>query len=184
MNRRITIFFALTALAWPRLVLDVAAAQPPDAGKSVKQLQEDFRKLKFGMLIHYNMATYKNTEWVAGYHSPADFDPGGKMLPILFQIILGAVPWIGEVDASTTVEAEIIGCIQTTTGVVAGQRCHRSVVFKSQDCPCAIIFAIAANHQSTLCIKVHAIGASAGLPPDFGLPAGWMVDKDTVFRAV
>ena len=28
------------------------------------------------MFIHYNMATYKNVEWVAGYPSPADFNPG------------------------------------------------------------------------------------------------------------
>ena len=43
---------------------------------SVKELQEDFRKLKFGMFMHYNMATYKGVQWVAGYHSPADFNPG------------------------------------------------------------------------------------------------------------
>lgn len=43
--------------------------------KSVKELQENFRKLKFGMFIHYNMATYKGVQWVAGYHSPADFNP-------------------------------------------------------------------------------------------------------------
>ncbi len=86
MNRRITILFALTALAWAGLVFNAAAAEPPDedgkepdAGKSVKELQEDFRKLKFGMFIHYNMATYKGVEWVAGYHSPADFNPGGKI---------------------------------------------------------------------------------------------------------
>jgi len=57
-----------------------AAATPgkkePAVTKSVKELQEDFRKLKFGMFIHYNMATYKGAQWVAGYHSPADFNPG------------------------------------------------------------------------------------------------------------
>jgi len=47
--------------------------------KSVQQLQEDFRKLAFGMFIHYNMATYKGVQWVEGYHSPADFDPGGTI---------------------------------------------------------------------------------------------------------
>jgi alpha-L-fucosidase len=31
------------------------------------------------MFIHYNMATYKGVQWVAGYHNPADFDPGGKI---------------------------------------------------------------------------------------------------------
>ena len=39
-------------------------------------LQADFLKLKFGMFLHYNMATYKDAQWVAGYQSPADFDPG------------------------------------------------------------------------------------------------------------
>ena len=47
--------------------------------KPVRELQEAFRKLKFGMFIHYNMATYKGVEWVAGYHSPADFNPGGTI---------------------------------------------------------------------------------------------------------
>jgi alpha-L-fucosidase len=46
------------------------------ARKSVKELQDEFLKLKFGMFIHYNMATYNNVEWVEGYHSPADFNPG------------------------------------------------------------------------------------------------------------
>jgi len=56
----------------------LAAAAQPDAGagNAVKRLQEDFLKLKFGMFIHYNMATYKGVQWVAGYHKPADFDPG------------------------------------------------------------------------------------------------------------
>jgi alpha-L-fucosidase len=50
-----------------------------DRKKSVKELQDDFRKLKFGMFIHYNMATYKGVQWVAGYHSPADFNQGGRI---------------------------------------------------------------------------------------------------------
>jgi alpha-L-fucosidase len=47
-----------------------------DMNKSDKELHEDFLKLKFGMFIHYNMATYKGVQWVAGYPSPADFNPG------------------------------------------------------------------------------------------------------------
>jgi alpha-L-fucosidase len=53
--------------------------QVPIAKKSVQELQADFRKLEFGMFIHYNMATYKGVQWVAGYHSPADFNPGRKI---------------------------------------------------------------------------------------------------------
>jgi alpha-L-fucosidase len=51
----------------------------PAAAKTVKEMQDDFLKLKFGMFIHFNMATYKDVEWVVGYNSPADFSPGGKI---------------------------------------------------------------------------------------------------------
>ena len=51
----------------------------PAASESIKALQEEFLKLKFGMFIHYNMETYKNVQWVSGYHSPADFNPGGPV---------------------------------------------------------------------------------------------------------
>ena len=44
--------------------------------KKSTELQPDFLKLKFGMFIHFNMETYKNVQWVEGYHSPADFNPG------------------------------------------------------------------------------------------------------------
>ena len=47
--------------------------------KSVKELQGDFLKLQFGMFIHFNLETFKGVQWVAGYHSPADFNPGGKV---------------------------------------------------------------------------------------------------------
>ncbi|MBW8040941.1 MAG: hypothetical protein FVQ85_13180 [Planctomycetes bacterium] len=43
------------------------------------ELQDDFMKLKFGMFLHYNMATYKGVQWVAGYPKPSDFNPGGKV---------------------------------------------------------------------------------------------------------
>jgi alpha-L-fucosidase len=47
--------------------------------KPVKELQDGFLKLKFGMFIHFNLETFKGVQWVAGYHSPADFNPGGKV---------------------------------------------------------------------------------------------------------
>jgi alpha-L-fucosidase len=46
---------------------------------SVKERQAEFLKLKFGMFIHFNLETYKGVQWVSGYHSPADFNPGGKI---------------------------------------------------------------------------------------------------------
>lgn len=67
-----TITFLAVAVASASLAADTSAKNPP----SVETLQRDFRKLEFGMFIHYNMATYKGAQWVAGYHSPADFDPG------------------------------------------------------------------------------------------------------------
>ena len=51
----------------------------PVTNQSVSEMQEEFLKLKFGMFIHFNMATYKGVQWVSGYHSPADFNPGGRI---------------------------------------------------------------------------------------------------------
>ncbi|MHC4206791.1 MAG: alpha-L-fucosidase, partial [Planctomycetota bacterium] len=38
-------------------------------------LQEDFLKLRFGLFLHFNMATYVNREWATGYEDPAIFKP-------------------------------------------------------------------------------------------------------------
>ena len=53
--------------------------EAPGTQKPVKVLQDEFLKLKFGMFIHFNLETYKGVQWVAGYHSPSDFNPGGKI---------------------------------------------------------------------------------------------------------
>jgi alpha-L-fucosidase len=58
-------------------VLPAAAAPAP--APAVGQLQADFRKLEFGMFLHYNMATYHGVQWVEGYPSPATFAPGGPV---------------------------------------------------------------------------------------------------------
>jgi alpha-L-fucosidase len=60
-------------------ILAALAERPAATTASVAVMQEDFLKLKFGMFIHFIMATYKGVQWVAGYHSPADFNPGGKI---------------------------------------------------------------------------------------------------------
>lgn len=65
------------AVAEPSATGPQAAA--PAVSNVVKGMQEDFLKLKFGMFIHYNLETYKGVQWVAGYHSPADFNPGGPV---------------------------------------------------------------------------------------------------------
>jgi len=41
--------------------------------------QKEFRKLGFGMFIHYNMATYTGEQWVVGYPDPSTFNPGGTI---------------------------------------------------------------------------------------------------------
>ena len=49
------------------------------SAQTIKQTVKDFRELEFGMFIHYNMATYHNTQWVVGYPDPSTFNPGGKV---------------------------------------------------------------------------------------------------------
>jgi len=73
--------FALCVVAAALAGLTSAAVAEENLGKdkTMEKIVAEFRQLEFGMFIHYNMATYKNTQWVAGYHSPADFDPGGKI---------------------------------------------------------------------------------------------------------
>ncbi len=51
-----------------------------DTKKQISVLQDEFLKLKFGMFIHYNMATYQGVQWVEGYPDPSEFDPGVDMI--------------------------------------------------------------------------------------------------------
>jgi len=85
-NRK-TVFGAVSLLAANLVsVVGAMAADPGQAApvetksvKRVKEMQDEFLKLKFGMFIHYNMATYKGVEWVEGYADPSTFDPGGPV---------------------------------------------------------------------------------------------------------
>ena len=46
---------------------------------AVQKLQDEFLKLKFGMFCCYNMRSFERQskeDWVPGYRSPAEFDPG------------------------------------------------------------------------------------------------------------
>ncbi|UCG58523.1 MAG: alpha-L-fucosidase, partial [Phycisphaerales bacterium] len=38
-------------------------------------LQQEFVKLRFGLFLHFNMATYVDREWANGYEDPALFKP-------------------------------------------------------------------------------------------------------------
>ena len=80
-----TVLLAVFGLAL--LVLDVSHAADPSAKPDdqaaakprLEGLKKDFLELKFGMFIHYNMATYVSQEWVEGYPAPSEFNPGGKV---------------------------------------------------------------------------------------------------------
>jgi len=63
----------------PKHQLPKPDKKAPGSQKPLKVLQDEFLKLKFGMFIHFNLETYKAVQWVSGYHSPSDFNPGGKI---------------------------------------------------------------------------------------------------------
>ena len=63
------------ALGWAMAGLLTGNSISGGSQRDVKELQESFRELQFGMFIHYNMATYKGVQWVAGYPNPSDFNP-------------------------------------------------------------------------------------------------------------
>jgi len=49
-----------------------ALAQEPTA---LAKLQDEFLSWKFGMFIHFNMATFNNRQWATGHEDPASFAP-------------------------------------------------------------------------------------------------------------
>jgi len=61
------LFFAVALL--PSLF---ALAQEPPA---LTKLQDEFLSWKFGMFIHFNVATFNNRQWATGHEDPAGFAP-------------------------------------------------------------------------------------------------------------
>jgi alpha-L-fucosidase len=55
--------------------LALSAEATADAGADRTALREDFLKLRFGLFLHFNMATYIDREWANGYEDPALFRP-------------------------------------------------------------------------------------------------------------
>ncbi len=47
----------------------------PTPLKNLAQLQQEFINLRFGMFIHYSMATYQNHEWADPQASPSLINP-------------------------------------------------------------------------------------------------------------
>ena len=79
MRQEHAISLLLIALACGCVFSEAAQDKNPpvvEVTDEVKERQDEFLKLKFGMFLCYNMATYKKTNWVEGYPSPADFNPG------------------------------------------------------------------------------------------------------------
>ena len=46
-----------------------------EEAKPTARLQEDFLQWKFGLFLHFNVATFNNEEWANGYEDPATFAP-------------------------------------------------------------------------------------------------------------
>jgi alpha-L-fucosidase len=58
------------------LVCTTTFAQPNKNGnRDLTALQKDFLSWKFGMFLHYNMATYAGVEWATGKEDPLLFNP-------------------------------------------------------------------------------------------------------------
>ena len=56
------------------LALAPAAFPDPSAGPAEAPLtaqQRDFMKWRFGMFVHFNLATAADTDWAGGYEDPA-----------------------------------------------------------------------------------------------------------------
>jgi alpha-L-fucosidase len=45
------------------------------AEDNLAKRQEEFLRWKFGMFLHFNIATFNNAEWSGGYEDPGTFAP-------------------------------------------------------------------------------------------------------------
>lgn len=58
-------------IAWALLALNGFAGE----ARPLVQLQEEFLQWKFGLFLHFNIATFNNQEWANGHEDPATFAP-------------------------------------------------------------------------------------------------------------
>ena len=56
------------------LLVPLAALRAADA-KPLVDKQREFLSWKFGMFLHFNVATFNNQQWAGGYEDPATFAP-------------------------------------------------------------------------------------------------------------
>ena len=62
---------SLLAVLAASITLSACAHKPADT----EDLRADFLSWKFGMFIHFNVATYNDREWANGHEDPASFAP-------------------------------------------------------------------------------------------------------------
>ena len=46
-----------------------------ELAKPLAQLQEEFLQWRFGLFIHFGMATFHDMQWATGHEDPATFTP-------------------------------------------------------------------------------------------------------------
>lgn len=67
------------SLAWAASAILFTSATPgmaaEPAERPLAQLREEFLTWKYGMFIHFNIATYNEREWANGYEDPLTFAP-------------------------------------------------------------------------------------------------------------
>jgi len=69
-SKLIFAFWAIFGLLQPNTILAQAQIE-----NQLKSQQEEFLKWKFGMFIHFNVATFNEREWANGYEDPLSFSP-------------------------------------------------------------------------------------------------------------
>ncbi len=74
---KLLILLPLLAFSLGGFVVAVRAADraPDPAPIPIERLRENFLSWKFGMFIHFNVATYHERGWATGYEDPATFAP-------------------------------------------------------------------------------------------------------------
>jgi alpha-L-fucosidase len=75
MNKRIFHAEAFVLLFCVTGTFAQGSGTPPSVEPDAARLQEEFLSWKFGMFIHFNIATFNSREWANGYEDPATFAP-------------------------------------------------------------------------------------------------------------
>ncbi len=67
--------FAILIGCVPGAFAQATSTLPSGGDPVTDKLGREFLKWKFGMFLHFNMATFNNQEWAGGYEDPATFAP-------------------------------------------------------------------------------------------------------------